>query len=131
MDFSMPPRSVTHPHTRIRQARNKVELSQTALAKSLQVHRSAVSNWESPTGSLPTLENLMRIAHLTIVNFEWLATGRGRMHHVLDESDIPVLQTEYFARDWYEERLLKEYRDLPAPAQKALLNFLEAIKRRK
>jgi transcriptional regulator with XRE-family HTH domain len=127
----MPHRSATRPHSRIRQARSKVELSQAALAESLQVHRSAVSNWESPTGSLPTLGNLIRIAHLTVVNFEWLATGRGRMHHVSDESDIPALQTDYVARDWHEERLLKDYRDLPAPARKALINFLEAIKRRK
>ena len=126
----MPHRSATRPHARIRQARDKAELSQAAFAETLKVHRSAVSNWESPAGSLPTLENLIRIAHVAHVSFEWLATGRGRMHPTHDDHDVPPMHLTY-AQDLHEERLLKDVRALPVAARKALVEFLEAIKRRK
>lgn len=123
--------AISRPHTRIRQARSKAKLTQSALAESLKLNRSAVSQWESPAGSLPTVENLIRIAHVTHVSFEWLATGRGRMQHMHDERDTPAVQLDCYAHDWQEERLLKDYRGLPATARKALIDLLESIKRRK
>lgn len=38
-----------------------------------------MSHWEAPLGQNPTSTNLRRIADLTAVQFEWLATGRGAM----------------------------------------------------
>lgn len=47
--------------TRIRTGRQRVRLSQTALAKHLGVRQSAISQWESGR-SVPTLDNCIRLA---------------------------------------------------------------------
>jgi hypothetical protein len=41
------------------------------------VRRSAVSNWESADGVLPSMQNLLAIAKACRVSLEWLGTGRG------------------------------------------------------
>lgn len=129
--LSMTSSSVSRPHSRIRQARSKARLSQTKLAQALGLHRSAVSNWESLSGSLPTVENLLRIAQLTNVNFEWLALGRGKMPHLNDEHEPPAVHPDCYAHDWNEERLLRDFRSLPASSQRALVDFLDGIRRRR
>ena len=62
---------------RIRRARLSAGLSQAALAKETGVRRSAVTQWEKEGGTSPSVANLARIAVVTQVHFEWLATGRG------------------------------------------------------
>ena len=42
---------------RIRRARRRAGLSQTGLAAAVDVRRSAVSNWESADGVLPSMQN--------------------------------------------------------------------------
>jgi len=64
---------------RIRLARRHCRISQSALATAVGVQRSAVSHWEAPLGKSPTVRNLCKIAEVTAVQFEWLATGRGSM----------------------------------------------------
>ena len=63
---------------RIRRARRIAGLSQQALANTLGVTRSAVSNWESDS-VCPATDRLAILATTLQVGFEWLATGRGDM----------------------------------------------------
>ncbi|MDQ7991402.1 MAG: helix-turn-helix transcriptional regulator, partial [Propionicimonas sp.] len=62
---------------RIRKARVTAGLSQAQLAQETGVCRSAVAQWERDGGTCPSVQHLARIAVVTQVHFEWLATGRG------------------------------------------------------
>jgi transcriptional regulator with XRE-family HTH domain len=114
---------------RIRQARRGAKLSQKELALLVGVHRSAVSQWEQPAGSMPTLENLARIAVTTSVQFEWLATGRGRMKYVSDltNDETPALLLEYCAQGEVEVRALAALRKLDYTDGFAFVAMLEAL----
>lgn len=68
-------------HERIREARQQLKASQETLAAQVGVTRGAVAQWEMPTGTAPSVENLIKIASLSGVAFEWLATGRGPKIH--------------------------------------------------
>ena len=64
--------------TRIRKARLKASLTQRELADRLQIHRSAVAQWERVDGGTkPQIKHLTEIALITGVGFEWLAMGRS------------------------------------------------------
>ena len=92
---------------RIRRARRKSGLSQAALAERLQVRRSAVSNWESINDIQPSLQNLVALAKVCEISFEWLGAGRGAM--TPDESllwDIPTADAELV--ELQEEPLLPQ-----------------------
>jgi len=115
---------------RIRQARRHADMSQSTLARKVGVHRSAVAQWEQRAGCHPTMENLARIAICTSVNFEWLATGRGRMSF---ESDIvggeesPALLLEYSAQSETEVRGLTAMRRIDFRALLAVIEMMEAL----
>lgn len=112
---------------RIRRARRKAGLSQAGLADLVKVRRSAVSNWESATDVMPTMQNLVSIARACDVSIEWLGTGRGGMSS--DEealADIPTADAELV--DAREEReLLAAYRDLPRRSQHLLMELARAL----
>lgn len=116
---------------RIRQARRNAKLSQKALAELVGVHRSAVAQWEQPGGSLPTMENLARIAITTAVQFEWLATGRGRMTYVSDLAppgdETPAVLLEFSAQGEVEVRALASLRKLEFADGMAVVEMLEAL----
>ena len=63
--------------TRIRQARLRAGMTQAALARRVGVKRSAATQWEHPSGTVPSMEHLIAVALATGVHLEWLATGRG------------------------------------------------------
>jgi transcriptional regulator with XRE-family HTH domain len=125
----MPHRLSTRPHARIRQARTKAKLSQSQLAVGLKVHRSAVSQWESPTGASPTIENLIKLARLTQVQIEWLATGRGSMRYEPHEDDAVSLPHEHILYEHDEVAVLKTYRGLKARHKKVVLDLLKILAR--
>lgn len=111
---------------RIRRARLSAAQTQMQLAGLIDVNRSAVAQWERKGGSRPTSENLAKIAIATKVNFDWLATGRGKSHgpeHVHTETS--ALELRYFAHNDLEERLLLGFRTLPPQKQAALLELME------
>ena len=115
---------------RIQQARRSAKLSQQALATLVGVHRSAVSQWEQPAGSMPTLENLARIAVTTSVQFEWLATGRGRMKYVSDltgSEETPAVLLEYSAQSETEVRALTSMRKLDFRTLSAIVDMIDAL----
>lgn len=68
-------------HERIREARRLLGMSQEAVAAQVGVSRGAVAQWEMPSGTAPSVENLIKMASLSGVSFEWLATGRGAKVH--------------------------------------------------
>ena len=67
---------------RIKQARQSKNLSQKQLAQRIGVSASAISQYESNSHfhSEPSIKNLINIANVLGVSFEWLATGRGNQN---------------------------------------------------
>ena len=117
---------------RIRQARRRAAMSQSDLGTAIGVNRSAVAQWESRDGSRPTSENLSRIAVITAVQFEWLATGRGRMlPQGEDDSECTALLLRLHAQDEIEERVLTALRKLEYWQSIAIAEMLEALGRGK
>jgi transcriptional regulator with XRE-family HTH domain len=115
---------------RVRQARRLAKLSQQQLATLVGVHRSAVAQWEQPGGSHPTVENLARLAAVTAVQFEWLATGRGRMEYFSDlipGEDIPAALIDYAAHSETEARALVALRHLDNSSALAIVEMLVAL----
>lgn len=115
---------------RIRQARRRVGMSQTDLAAVTGVNRSAVAQWERRDGTTPTSQNLSRIAVATHAQFEWLATGRGRMLVAAEESDEgTALMLRVHAHDETEERILVALRKLEYWQSQAIAEMVEALGR--
>lgn len=114
--------------SRIQAARRLQDMTQTDLARLVGVQRSAVSHWESPLGKNPTVGNLRKIAKVTGVGFEWLATGRGRMTLSSKEAldGMPAALAELIDDD-AEIRLVRAFREAPAKARAALLELAEQI----
>jgi len=116
--------------SRVRQARRNADLSQQQLATKVGVHRSAVAQWEQPHGCHPTVENLARIAAITGVQFEWLATGRGRMTYasdILPGEETPALLLEYSAQSETEVRALLALRHLEVGSALAIVEMMTAL----
>lgn len=113
-------------HLRIKQARVSAGLSQAALAKLVGVQRSSASQWESDhIRKDPSTANLAKIAVITGVSFEWLATGRGEMMWSAHRYGISEYGSDYRCLTAWERQLLKLFGDLPARRQKALMEFLD------
>jgi phage repressor protein C with HTH and peptisase S24 domain len=66
---------------------------------------SATSYWESIAGTRPTSANLSKVAVMTGVRREWLATGRGPMRWG-EQDQVSALVLSEFAHDELESRLL-------------------------
>ncbi len=113
---------------RIRLARRHAGLSQAALARAVGVQRSAVSHWEAIEGKSPSMANLRRVATFTGVQFEWLATGRGRM--ALSQEDaldaVSAVQAT-LVDDAFEMRLITAFRALPARSRAPLVELMEQM----
>lgn len=113
---------------RIRLARRHAGLSQSALAAAVGVQRSAVSHWEAMQGKSPSMTNLRRVATVTGVHFEWLATGRGRMALSQDEAlDTVAAADATLVDDAFEMRLLAAFRALPARSRAPLVELMEQM----
>lgn len=113
---------------RIRLARRHAALSQTAIARAVGVHRSAVCHWESALGRSPSSEHLRALAQLTRVQFEWLATGRGRMSLSEDVAmDSVAAADALLVDDPLELRLLAAFRAAPALARAPLVEVVEQL----
>lgn len=112
---------------RIRRARRKAGFSQVRLAEKLLVRRSAVSNWEAMSDIQPSLQNLVALAKVCDISFEWLATGRGVMSQHADLlSDVPAVHAELVEVD--EERdLLASFRSLPRKSQQLVIDLVETL----
>ncbi|TCZ85047.1 helix-turn-helix transcriptional regulator [Lysobacter sp. N42] len=113
---------------RIRLARRHAGLSQSALAAAVGVQRSAVSHWEAIEGKSPSMANLRRVATFTGVQFEWLATGRGRMALSPEDAlDTVAAADATLVDDAFEMRLLTAFRTLPARSRAPLVELMEQM----
>lgn len=113
---------------RIRKARSAAALSQAELARRIGVKRSAVTQWEHPAGTTPSVDHLIQIAMETVVMFEWLATGRGPSHIGDAEATLAVMVDEY-ARDEHESLALGHLRQLSPVKRKIALDILGMLAR--
>jgi transcriptional regulator with XRE-family HTH domain len=113
---------------RIRRARARAGLSQAALAERIGIKRSAVTQWEHPQGTRPSVDHLIRIAIETGAGFEWLATGRGVSEIDSLESTPALLVTDY-ASDEFEAQALGHLRHMPPAKKRMAVAILETIGR--
>ena len=108
---------------RIRIARQRARLSQEALALHLGVTRSAVANGECADGVVPASTRLVKLAELTRVKLEWLATGRGVISHEEAEPEAPAVEGE-LVYDELERRLLAAFRRMTTASRlQAVLQY--------
>lgn len=120
------------PNARIRLARRHAGLSQAALAAAVGVQRSAVSHWESVQGKHPKTIHLREIALVTAVQFEWLATGRGRMALDPDTQLDSIAAAEaMLVEDLLEMRLLLAFREATAQSRIAVVEIVEQLAARR
>ena len=112
---------------RIRRARRKSGLSQASLAERLHVRRSAVSNWESVNDIQPSLQNLIALAKVCGVSFDWLGTGRGDMAPDADPlGDVAAADAELVEAP-EERELLAMFRDLPRKPRQLVLDLVATL----
>ena len=102
--------------TRMRLIRRAANLTQAELASQMGMSRSAVAQWESPSGSSPSAENLSRLAVKLNCSYEWLATGRGsrsaNQRGTGHPAEDPAEVLRFFASTDAEEHLLATFRQL-------------------
>ena len=113
---------------RIRKARSAAALSQAELSRRIGVKRSAVTQWEHPAGTTPSVDHLIQIATETEVTFEWLATGRGATHSA-DVEMAPAVMVDDYARDEHESLALGHLRLLSPIKRKIALDILGVLAR--
>jgi transcriptional regulator with XRE-family HTH domain len=112
--------------TRIRKARLSAQLTQAELARRVGVKRSAVTQWEHPLGTTPSMHHLIQIAIQTDTCVEWLATARGPCRSEDTEPVAAVLMDDY-AQDPQEGEALLRFRRLPAHKRKIALQILQVL----
>jgi transcriptional regulator with XRE-family HTH domain len=111
---------------RVRKARVLATLSQAELARRIGVKRSAVTQWEHPAGTTPSVEHLIKLALETQVNFEWLASGRGPTR-CEDFEPVPAVIVDDYARDEDESLALTHFRRLSASRRRMALAILDIL----
>ena len=110
---------------RIKQARGERGWSQAELARRISVTQPSVAEWESGRKA-PSMKNLMLLAKLLDVGFEWLSTGRGEMR-LPPSLSVSEVRPAY---EWMlpeEQRLLNTFARLQPRQREALLGFLESL----
>jgi len=110
---------------RVRMAREQANFSCAELARQVGVRPSAAVQWEAEHGTTPTVESMSRIATITQVAFEWLATGRGIKDAGLRSDTTPAVAMSDYAQNIYEERLLRIGRKVPPRLRESMLKFFE------
>ncbi|KRA16158.1 hypothetical protein ASE43_12840 [Lysobacter sp. Root983] len=103
-------------------------MSQAALGSAVGVQRSAVGHWESAQGKFPSVAHLREVALITGVQFEWLATGRGKMNLSADtEMDSVAAADALLVEDPLELRLIVAFRDTPTKSKAPLVEIAEQL----
>jgi len=113
---------------RIRIARRRAKLSQSALAKLAGVTPSAVAQWENPHGTRPGLHHLMCVATAAEVTLDWLITGHqsqpAKKSRVIEQESAAVV-LDVFAQNPLEEALLAGVRVLRPRARAILVSLIQ------
>ncbi|NOT87641.1 MAG: helix-turn-helix transcriptional regulator [Lysobacter sp.] len=113
--------------TRIRKARLSARLTQAELARRVGVKRSAVTQWEHPLGTTPSMHHLIQIAIETGTCIEWLATARGPCSTTPGETAGSIPLTNGEAHDPQEDEALLRFRRLPAHKRRIALQILQVL----
>lgn len=111
---------------RIRRAREALGVSRAQLARRVGVSASAAVQWERRYGTSPSAANLIAIAKITDVSFEWLSTGRG-VPRLGGDHESPAISKNCMALDLFEERVLLIARKLPHAHRDAFLHYFEKL----
>jgi len=111
---------------RVRRARVNAGLSQTQLAMETGVKRSAVAQWEREGGTFPSVQHMARIAVVTKVRFEWLATGRGS-GQADDEAELALNAAATDTRSELENEVLALLRRLPPRKRQVAHAIIEML----
>ncbi len=111
-------------NSRIRQARHHAGFSQQEMSERIGVTRGAVANWESVGATAPTVEHMLKLARLTRVNFEWLATGHGAMTFT-ETAPAQAHPLPDVVRDGDERWLLQLFRQVPKRQRALVLDVVE------
>lgn len=111
--------------SRIRKARYAAAISQAELARRVGIKRSAVTQWECPGGTTPSVDHMIKIALETGMNFEWIATGRGPSRTGA-EAETAVILDDY-ALDGDESLALAHIRQLSSSKKKIALQILQVL----
>jgi transcriptional regulator with XRE-family HTH domain len=111
---------------RVRRARSLSSLSQAELARRVGVERSAVTQWERPQGTTPSVNHLAQIAVETGVCFEWLATGRGPSSAEPGTYDAALVLEDY-VHDAVEGRALAALRRLSVRKRTTAVQIIELL----
>ncbi len=113
---------------RITYARKRCKFSQAKLASLIDVSRSAVGQWEAGL-SVPSTDNLSRIAIVLNVRFEWLALNRGEMEYESSKESpgIPESMSDdgFIPADLRE--LIEIYHSLPSDARSKMIEGIKAL----
>lgn len=112
--------------TRIRKARLSAQFTQAELARRVGVKRSAVTQWEHPLGTTPSMHHLIQIAIETGTCIEWLATARGQCR-IPDDAPLPTTLLDTHAQDPQESEALLRFRRLPAHKRRIALQILQVL----
>lgn len=80
-------RSVEAQAERIKKARELAKLTQTDLAKRIQVSLKTITNYESGRTS-PAYGTFLSIAEVTGARYEWLIAGTGEMLQPRPENEL-------------------------------------------
>ncbi len=121
---------------RIRSARQAARLTQEKLATMLNLSRSAVAQWESASGSMPSTSSFSGLAAALGCSFEWLATGKGhrlagrRASATSDSHAETAVICRHFARNDEEEQLIEAFRELDAFDRTAIVILTETLSAR-
>jgi transcriptional regulator with XRE-family HTH domain len=121
--------SKTSPTTlreRIQQARSLLGMSRAQLARNVGVGASAAVQWELARGTSPSVANLIAIAQVTDVSFEWLATGRGSARLPAAGEEFAI-HRDCMAFDLFEEQILVLARKIPRAHREHLIQYLTAV----
>ncbi len=77
-------------HTRIKQLRKELKLSQQEFANKIHISRSQLSYYESGTVSIPE-RSQKEICEKFGINEEWLRTGQGEMY-TFSQEDVELAE---------------------------------------
>ncbi|MET0229419.1 MAG: helix-turn-helix transcriptional regulator [Rhodanobacteraceae bacterium] len=113
---------ITRLSGRVRFARTLAGLSKAELARRVGVCLSAAVQWELVKGTSPTVSNIIKIATIAGVGFEWIATGRGSpkladgMHVLANAADLE-----------FEMRLLVAARAIARDRREVVIDFARSL----
>jgi transcriptional regulator with XRE-family HTH domain len=117
---------------RIKQARQRMGLSKSALSRLLGVTPTSCISWELPeddrNAASPNVDNLTRLAVVFNVRLDWLVNGQGAMTYTDDSADSgaePDPRAGLLPSD--QQELVDLYGRLAADKRTAVMELLKGL----